>query len=552
MIRKWIFRIRKFFVSLKISNFKRMFRYIKNNGFKGLGKKIRYNIAIALQPKKGEEYNTYLKNNSYNKRGLKTQINYKNKNIKFSIICSDSSNVESQTYSNYEVVKDISECTGDYVIFLDEDYILHNFALFEIFRVIEIKKSDIIYSDNDYTDENGNRYNPDFKSDFAIDSLLSKNYIGNFLVVRKELVKDYKFTNIYKLILDLIPKTKNIYHMPRILYTSKTINEKHDIDQEIADLNRYFDINNIKATASKCEFENIHKINYEILDLSKKVSIVIPNMDHIDDLEKCINSILKSTYENYEIVIVENNSRKPETFKYYDEICKMDNRIKIVKLEINGFNYSKIVNFGVENSTGDYIVMLNNDVEITTFDWLESMIMYCQREDVGIVGAKLLFEDNTIQHAGVTIGIRGLAGHKYREISVDDFNKYDKINYVQDLSAVTAACFMVKKSDYIKVGNFDEELAVAFNDVDFCLKIRKLGLNVVYNPLVCGYHYESKSRGTDDTSKEKMKRFEGEYHLFTSRWNKELASGDPYYNKNYLLDSDIPTVNYNRVPFIIK
>lgn len=551
MLRKWMLRIKKFFVSLKLSNFKRMFNYIKNNGINGLGSKIRYNISIALQPKPDEVYATYLKNNAYNFKGLQVQRMYNKMNFKFSIICNNPENIENQTYSNYEIVKSFEEATGDYIVFIDDNYILHNFALFEIGKVIEIKKSDAIYSDNDYTNNEGKRYNPDFKSDFAIDSIISKNYIGKFFVVKKELVKDMEFSNIYKVILDVISKTSDIYHIPRILYTSKLSEEIHDIKQEIKDLNNYFKNNNIKAIASECEYKGVHKVDYEILDKTKKVSIVIPNMDHIDDLDKCIKSILKSTYENYEVIIVENNSKKEETFKYYDEICKLDSRIKVEKLEIDHFNYSKIVNFGVEKSTGEYIVMLNNDVEILTYDWLDSMIMYAQRQDVGIVGAKLLFADNTIQHAGVTIGIRGLAGHKYRDISVEEFEKYDKINYVQNLSAVTAACFMVKKSDYMKVGEFEEKLAVAFNDVDFCLKIRKSNLNIVYNPWICGYHYESKSRGTD-TTKEKMKRFEGEYHLFTKKWNKELEDGDPYYNKNYLLDSDIPCINYNRVPFIIK
>lgn len=552
MIRKWTLRVKKFFVSLKIKNFKRLFRYIKNNGVKGMGQKIRYNISIALTPPKGLEYQAYLKNNAYSKKGLYSQRKYKNKSIKFSIVTSNIENIENQTYDNYEVVKTLNEAKGDYIVFLGEENILHDFALFEIARAIEIRNPDVLYTDNDYTDENGNRYNPDFKSDFAIDSLLAKNYIGDVIVAKADLLKDVEYKNVYQTILALLEKTKDFYHIERVHYTSKLSEEKHDVNQEIKDLNEYFERTNTKAKATTCEFKNIHKVDYEILDNSKKVSIVIPNMDHIDDLDKCVQSILKSTYQNYEIVIVENNSRNKETFEYYEKIKKLDERIKVIKLEINGFNYSRIVNFGVENSTGDYIVMLNNDVELTAFDWLESMIMYCQREDVGIVGAKLLFEDDTVQHAGVTLGIRGLAGHKFREISVNDFDKYDKINYVQELSAVTAACFMVKKSDYVKVDNFDEKLAVAFNDVDFCLKIRKEGLKIIYNPFVTGYHYESKSRGTD-TTKEKQKRFEGEFHLFTSRWNKELAMGDPFYNKNYFLDSDIPTVNYNnRINFYVK
>ena len=216
-------------------------------------------------------------------------------------------------------------------------------------------------------------------------------------------------------------------------------------------------------------------------------------------------------------------------------------------MDIRGFNYSKIVNYGVEHSNGKYIVMLNNDIEILTPNWLEEMIMYVQKENVGICGARLYFDDDTIQHAGVTIGIRGLAGHRYREFEKSKFSDKDSISYIQDLSAVTAACFMVKKEDYEKVLGFDEKLAVAFNDVDFCLKIRKLGKYVVYNPFVEAYHYESKSRGEDTENKEKQERFAREYSIFVKRWWKTIGKGDPYFNINYRLDTDIPKINYNKI-----
>lgn len=552
MFRKWIFRIRKFFVSIKIRNFKRMFGYIKRNGFKGLGKAIRYNISIAFQPKPGMEYEAYLKNNSYSPKSKIKQKRYVNDKVKFSIITNKPENIELQTYSNYEIISDLKDATGTHIVLIDDNYILREFSLFEILRVIEIRNSDIIYSDNDYTDENGNRYNPDFKSDFSIDTLLAKNYIGNFAVFKKELLEKIEYKSVFEAILKLYPNVDDIYHATRVHYTSLNSKEVHDEEDELRCVNEYFKANSIDAVAQKSEYNFIRKITYTISEENKKkVSIVIPNMDHIDDLDKCIKSILKSSYQNYEIVIVENNSRNEETFKYYEEIKKIDNRIIVEKMEINGFNYSKLVNFGVDHSSGDYIVMLNNDVELLAKNWMEEMIMYVQRDDVGIVGAKLLFADDTVQHAGVTIGIRGLAGHKYYCVPKADFDKYDKINYVQELSAVTAACFMVKKSDWRRVNNFDEELAVAFNDVDFCLKIRSLGLKIIYNPNVYAYHYESKSRGVDNT-KEKMKRFEGEYHLFTYRWNKELRVGDPFYNINYFLDNDIPTINYNRVDFNVK
>ncbi len=199
--------------------------------------------------------------------------------------------------------------------------------------------------------------------------------------------------------------------------------------------------------------------------------------------------------------------------------------------------------------TGEYVILLNNDIEIISKDWIEQLLMYAQRKDVGICGAKLYFSDRSIQHAGVTIGTRGLAGHRFREIEEKDYHRNDYINIVQNLSAVTAACFMVRKDLYMDLLGFDEKLAVAFNDVDFCLKVRTAKYLIVYNPYVEAYHYESKSRGQDQESEDKRKRFAKEYELFVKRWSKIIAKGDPYYNKNYRLDTDLPKINYNKIPY---
>ena len=199
--------------------------------------------------------------------------------------------------------------------------------------------------------------------------------------------------------------------------------------------------------------------------------------------------------------------------------------------------------------TGEYVILLNNDIEIISKDWMEQLLMYAQRKDVGICGAKLYFPDRSIQHAGVTIGTRGLAGHRFREIEEKDYYRDDYINIVQNLSAVTAACFMVRKDLYMDLLGFDEKLAVAFNDVDFCLKVRTAKYLIVYNPYVEAYHYESKSRGQDQESEDKRKRFAKEYELFVKRWSKIIAEGDPYYNKNYRLDTDLPKINYNKIPY---
>ena len=319
-------------------------------------------------------------------------------------------------------------------------------------------------------------------------------------------------------------------------------------NEEIQIISSHLNRLNINAKVEQgIHFGQYHVI-YDLSNIGDKVSIIIPNMDHVDDLKKCINSIKKSTYKNYEIIIVENNSKNEDTFNYYKEI-ELEANVIVEKFEISYFNYSEIVNYGVSKATGKYIILLNNDIEIINSNWIEEMLMYAKRDDVGIVGAKLLFSDRSIQHAGVIIGIRGLAGHLYREVQEEDVPKYPNIDLIQDMSAVTAACFMVKKELYDDVWGFDTSFAVNFNDVDFCLKVREKGYLVVYNPYVKAYHYESKSRGVDTENSEKQKRFVNEYNMFVTRWKKEIGAGDPYYNKNYRLDVDIPEINYNKIAY---
>ena len=261
---------------------------------------------------------------------------------------------------------------------------------------------------------------------------------------------------------------------------------------------------------------------------------MIPNMDHADTLRTCISSILeKTTYKNFEIVIIENNSKKEETFAYYDEL-KTDPRIQIVTWE-GKFNYSAINNFGVrEAATGEYILLLNNDIEVITPDWLQEMLMFAQRPDVGAVGAMLYYPDDTIQHAGVILGIGGVAGHAHKYFPRGDFGYMSRATIAQDLSVVTAACMLLPRHVWQEIGGLDETFEVAFNDVDMCMRIRKAGYLIVWTPFAELYHYESKSRGAEDTP-EKRKRFEGEVRRFQERWGRELAAGDPYYNPNLTL-----------------
>ena len=261
--------------------------------------------------------------------------------------------------------------------------------------------------------------------------------------------------------------------------------------------------------------------------------MVIPSKDQWETLKACLDSIReKTTYPDYEIIVVENNSREPETFAYYKTIDGKDN-IRVITWD-KPFNYSAINNFGIRHASGQYVICLNNDIQVITGGWMEELLGVCQREEVGVVGAKLYYPDDTIQHAGIVVGIGGIAGSLFVGMKRERSGYLHKASLMQDLSAVTAACMMVKKKAFEEAGGFEEKLAVAFNDVDLCLKIREKGYLVVYDPYVEMYHYESKTRGREDT-KEKVRRFQGEIEYMRTRWIGILKEGDPCYNKNLSL-----------------
>lgn len=296
----------------------------------------------------------------------------------------------------------------------------------------------------------------------------------------------------------------------------------------------HYDRLGIPATVERGDMLGVYRTMYHWTE-TPLVSILIPNKDHINDLEQCVQSILKkSTYHNYEILVIENNSTEDETFRYYKKLEAQDSRIRILYYK-GDFNYSKINNFGARQAKGDYYLLLNNDTEVINPHWLEEMLGYCMRSDVAIVGARLYYPDDTIQHAGVVAGLGGVAGHVFIGLPKGNPGYFRRIICAQDLSVVTAACMMVKKAAFWEVDGLTEELKVAFNDVDFCLKIRQQGYLIVYNPYVELYHYESKSRGYED-SPEKIARFQGEIDWMKSHWGDFFAKGDPYYNVNLTLD----------------
>ena len=265
------------------------------------------------------------------------------------------------------------------------------------------------------------------------------------------------------------------------------------------------------------------------------VSIIIPNREEKETLQACVESIFEKTvYKNYEIIIVENNSGSDEIFRYYRKLSE-DPRIHLLRWK-KEFNYSAINNFAVREARGEYLLFLNNDVEIITENWLEEMLQLCQQKDVGMAGAKLYYPDDTIQHAGVVVGLGGVAAHVLCKLPRDAEGYMGRLRCVQEISAVTAACMMVKTSVFKAVGGFDEELKVAFNDIDLCMKVRKYGVKIVFTPYAELYHYESKSRGMEDTP-EKQLRFSREVNCFRRKWERELLKGDPYYNPNLTLNN---------------
>ncbi len=445
--------------------------------------------------------------------------------------------------------------TGDYIALFDHDDILHPSVLYENMKVICEKNADYVYTDEATFHGNSinNMSTMHFKSDFAIDTLRANNYICHFSTFDAKLLEktglfrsEFDGSQDHDMILRLTTAATNVCHIPKILYywrshknsVASDINAKvYAIDAAKRAVEDHLRQCNIagKAESTKA-FPTIFKINYDIKD-KPLVSIIIANKDHLSDLAKCIESIqYKSTYDNYEIIVVENNSTDKKLFDYYETLNQIQN-IRVIKYE-GEFNYSAINNLGASYAKGEYIILLNNDTEIITNNWIEEMLMYAQRDDVGAVGAKLYYGDDTIQHAGIVIGLGAhrSAGHTHYRLPKANLGYMGKLYYAQDVSAVTGACLMVKKSLFDQLNGLDESFAVALNDVDFCLRLRKLGLLNVFTPFAELYHYESKSRGLDD-EKEKAIRYNEEVKRFRARWKEILDSGDPYYNINFSLDS---------------
>lgn len=440
--------------------------------------------------------------------------------------------------------------SGEFVGLLDHDDLLAPNALFEIASVIEKNNgADVIYTDEDkVTTDLTEHFQPHLKPDFNLDLLRSNNYICHFCVVRRSIVeevggfrREFDGAQDYDFIFRCTEAAREVCHVPEILYHWRThkastadnpASKMYAFDAGKRAIEAHLQRSGVSGVVSHTKDLGFYQVEYPV-QKQDLISIIIPNKDEKESLEKCLESIWKkSTYSNYEILIIENNSTSQEIFDYYEELKKREN-IRILTWE-REFNYSAINNFGVQYARGEYLLFLNNDVEVITPNWLERMLGNCQRREVGAVGVKLYYPDNTIQHAGCVIGIGGIAGHMFVGMDRSRTGYLHKASIQQDLSAVTAACMMMKREAFAKAGGFTEALSVAFNDVDLCLKAGREGYLIVYEPHVELYHYESKSRGAED-SEEKIRRFQGEIEYMRSHWIDILKKGDPCYNKNLSL-----------------
>ena len=460
---------------------------------------------------------------------------------------------------NGGISENTNEClklaTGEYIGLFDHDDLLHPTVLFEYVKAINEKNADYLYCD-ETTFKSGDlnkMLTMHFKPDFAIDNLRANNYICHFSVFDRKLLDGTELfrsrfdgSQDHDMILRLTDRAQNIVHIPKLLYywrshpgsTAAGLSAKPytvaAAKGAVADHLRRHGFEHFQITSTRA-FDTIFKIRYQILG-SPLISIIIANKDHVEDLSRCVSSILeKSTYENYEIIIVENNSQDAKTFAYYEEL-QANEKIRVITYE-GGFNYSAVNNLGVSKARGEYVLLLNNDTQVITVNWMEELLMYAQREDVGAVGAKLYYGDKTIQHAGVVLGLGAhrTAGHSHYGQHRDNLGYMGRLCYAQNVSAVTGACLLVKKELFLEVGGLDEGFAVSLNDVDFCIKLRQKGYLNVFTPFAELYHFESRSRGLDDQG-EKAERYNRESEKFREKWKEVLEAGDPYYNPNFSLD----------------
>jgi O-antigen biosynthesis protein len=456
--------------------------------------------------------------------------------------------------------------TGEFVALMDNDDIIHPHALAEVMKVLNEKRDpDLIYSDEDKLDMRGKRVEPFFKPDWSPDFFLSANYLSHLTVLRKTVIekvngfrKGYEGSQDYDLLLRVTDFTDKIEHIPDILYSWRKVpgSTATNYDQKgyasktsIKALEDTIERRNLDATVENGALPGFFRIKYKIKG-NPLVSILIPTLDKYEYIERCISSLFETTtYDNYEVIIIDTGTTDEKTLEYYDSL-KSNPKIKFLYWD-KKFNYSSVNNYGVENAKGEYILLLNNDTEVISPDWIESMLEHAQRKETGAVGAKLYYPNDTIQHAGVILGTHGgaeigAAGHAFQGLSsAPHDSSLGQKDIIRNYSAVTAACLMVNKEKYLKVGGLDPRYRIAFNDVDFCLKLRAKGYYNIYNPYVELYHHESVSVGTPEKGTRNMKEFVNEVYMLNKKW-RNWISNDPFYNKNLSLVNGLFQVKVDR------
>jgi GT2 family glycosyltransferase len=440
------------------------------------------------------------------------------------------------------------KASGDYLVFLDHDDTLSPNALYEVVKYLNKNRSiDYIYSDEDKLSHKGEREDPFFKPDFSYDMLLTYMYITHIRVIKKNtfeklggLDKKYDGAQDWDFALRLFEKKGTFGHIPKILYHwRKNPNSTADEDsgaksyaykkQQLL-IEEHLKRMNVKSTVKEGYFKGSYKVDREIIG-NPKIEIIIPFKDKVEYLKDCIESIQKlSTYKNYEICLVNNNSKSEKTYQYLETL---NNNPRIKKLEYKKeFNYSLINNFAVKRTESDYVLFLNSDTKIITPRWIEEMLSIAQRKDIGAVGGLLLYKDNTIQHAGIILGLGGVAAHSHRGFPSNSNGHGGLVSCVRDVSAVTAACLLIQRDKFLKIKGFDENLKIAYNDVDLCLRLKRIGFSNIYTPYSKLYHYESKTR------KKTVGENEKDTNFFLKRWKKYIEKGDPFYNSNLTLSKE--------------
>lgn len=441
--------------------------------------------------------------------------------------------------------------TGEYLTLLDHDDVIYPNALYDVVRSIQSTDADFVYSDeivlsDDFKQLGGYHFKPDFAPDY----LRGVNYITHLAVFSRKLLnaagayEDPNFDGAqdHDLILRLTEKATKIHHIKKCLYvwraaagsTAQTMDAKpYAVAAGERAINAHLQRVGLQGEARAIPgAPGAFQLHYELTG-HPRITVMIPNKDHTDDLDRCLTSLYKNAgYDNFEVLVIENNSTDPETERYYAQIPQKFADCRVVRYQ-GGFNFSAINNFGAQFANGEHLLLLNNDIEITSKDFLRELLSYSQRPDVGAVGAKLIYPDNEIQHAGVIMGINGSAGHSHKGHPADAVGDMYRLVTTQDFMAVTGACLMTKTALYREMGGLDaEKFAVAYNDVDYCLKLWKKGLLNVYTPLAQAIHYESRSRGLDTLS-ENAKRYEREKANFYEKYQPYIDNYDPYYNPHF-------------------